>query len=235
MFAFRSFYFSFNVVLRSFCICILLTINGCSFSLDRGVLCSYLFTSSYIPIDFDEKSAIGFYATNGYWQLNLMRQSSMDSVYKINLIDYYSQPYNFVLHSLRRCSEKTFYSGVTSSKGIWKGFRMVESKNSFTRRVNFSCRCITFDSEAALINFLLAPWHNSCVRKLVSPEGILVCIESLRDETMFDVTVEVIQLLVENKSPSVEVLTPYVNGIFRWHSVKDNVNTFFANVQSLED
>ena len=214
--------------------CISLAINGCSFPVDRATLCSHLFTSRYVPVEFDEKEAIGFYATNGYWQLNLMRLISKDSVYKIGLTDYYSRPYEVVLHDLRRSIKTSFYPSVTS-KGIYKGFRMTESKNSFMRRINFSCRCMTFESDAALINVLSAPWYNSRVRKLVSPEGILICIDSYRDETKFDVSVEVVQLLVDNKPPSVEVLRPYVNGIFRWHSIENNVSTFFANIHSLED
>ena len=234
-YALRSFYSSFSVALSICYICFSLTICGCSFSVDRATLCSYLFTSKYVPVEFDEKEAIGFYATNGYWQLNLMRLPLTESVYKIHLTDYYSQDYEVVLHDFHRCIEMSFfYPGVTS-KGIWKGIRMIESKNSFVRRINFSCDSAMFDSETALINFLSAPWYNSRIRKLVSPEGILICIESDRNETMIDVTVEVVQLLVENKPPSIEVLRPHVNGNLRWHSIDGNVSTFFANIQLLKN
>ena len=207
--------------------------QGCSSVIERATICSYLFTCRHSEVAFDENQSIGFYATNGYWHLDIKRLVGKDSIYKINLVDYYSQRFEFNVHSLRKCTQKTWYSGC-ARKGLFKGVGIHESTEALKKRVNFSCECLSFDSEVALVNFLVAPWHSSRIRKLLSPDGVLICIDSFRDETSLDVTLEVIQLMVNKRSPSFETLRPYVNGTFRWHDTKHNVNIFFENIQNLE-
>ena len=206
---------------------------GCqSFGVDRATIASVVFTRSHKAVAFDDNQSIGFYATNGYWQLDLKRLVGDDSIYKIGLVDNLSQSYEFTLQSLRECTPDVWYPGCTR-KGLFLGVSMRES-NTFKKRVNFSCESLAFDSDASLVYFLTAPWQSERARKLVSAEGLLICIDTQRDDTMIDTSVEVIQLLVNGQPPSVELLKPYANGILRWHQVDGDVKRFFENIQRLE-
>lgn len=206
---------------------------GCSVTIDRATLMSYLFTSEHEEVPFDETQSIGFYATNGYWQLDLKRLVGEDSIYQVRLVDSYSQPFKFTLHDLAECMQESCYPECTR-KGLFKGVRMRAADEVLKKRVNFSCECLVFDSEGALVNFLSAPWQNTRSRKLLSPEGLLICVDSSRRDTTHEVIVEVMQLLVGDKSPSLELLKPYLCGTFRWQNPESNLHHFFMNIHALE-
>lgn len=206
---------------------------GCSVTVDRATLVSFLFTSEHEEVPFDETQSIGFYATNGYWQLDLKRLVGEASIYQVRLVDSYSQPFKFTLHALAECMQESCYPGCIR-KGLFKGVQMRAADEVLKKRVNFSCECLVFDSEGAVVNFLSAPWHNTRSRKLLSPEGLLICVDSSRRDTTHEVIVEVMQLLVGEKSPSLELLKPYLCGTFRWQNPESNLHHFFMNIHALE-
>lgn len=214
-------------------ISILVLAAGCSVTVDRATIVSFLFTSEHEEVPFDETQSIGFHATNGYWQLDLKRLVGDDSIYQVRLVDSYSRPFEFTLHDLAMCMQDSCYPGCIR-KGLFKGVQMRAADEVLKKRVNFSCECLVFDSEGALVNFLSAPWHNTRSRKLLSPEGLLICVDSSRRDTTHEVIVEVMQLLVGEKSPSLELLKPYLCGTFRWQNPESNLHHFFMNIHALE-
>jgi hypothetical protein len=180
---------------------------------------------------FDDEHAVGFLANNGYWVLEVQRSLTQARTYKIHLEDFYSQSFDFVLDDLREQMKESFYPGATR-KGLYTAVR-IEGDVRF-RRLSFSHTQHTFQDEASLLNFVNAPWHSKRERKLLTPEGILICVNTEYTAEDYLVTVEVVQLILPGQPNLAPLLQSHCAGLLYWKE-SSTVDSFGESLEALAD
>jgi hypothetical protein len=202
---------------------------GCQ-GIDRADICRWIMVSPRTgAVTFDDEHSVGFLANNGYWSLEVQRSLTQERTYKIHLADYYSQSFDVVLDDLREEMTESFYPGATR-KGLYKAVR-IEDDVRF-RRLSFSHTQHTFQDEASLLNFVKAPWYGKRERKMLTPDGILICVNTEYTVEDYLVTVEIVQLNLPGHPNLASLLQPHCAGLLYWKEASDGT-TFGMELERL--
>lgn len=204
---------------------------GCQ-GVDRADICRWIMVSPRTgAVTFDDEHSVGFLANNGYWSLEVQRSLTQERTYKIHLADYYSQSFDVVLDDLREQMKESFYPGVTR-KGLYTAVR-IEDDLRF-RRLSFSHTQHTFQDEESLLKFLNAPWYSKRERKLLTTDGILICVNTEYTAEDYLVTIEVVQLKFPSHPNLAALLQPHCTGLLYWKESSSHT-TFCKSLEALTD